>query len=370
MSKRALVVAVVLAGCLTACTTPRSGGGLEPATSTKTAVKVVSGPGNGCAIRSGGALECWGEGPALLKQNSWAIPVPIDLGAPVTDVAIVGGASALCGVLTNGTVKCQGGNNYGNLGTGSEDSTQPMGPVAVPGLTDVESITAGSDTICAIRTDHTVWCWGDDPGGNLAYVAHPSESPIELAVGPVTQVAVGVTHTCVLTTTQTVECAGSNVYGQLGQGNLGGFTTTWTPVVGLSNVVEIAADGWHTCARTSDGAVKCWGNGEELGNGSSTNSGTPVDLPGIANATAISGNCAIVAGGTVSCWGQFVGDGTQDNHLTPFVVPLDGPAVRVTQQQADKCVRLAAGALRCWGLDTGSATMYYSWSPIAVYGYE
>src|SRR5262249_38157673 len=117
--------------------------------------------------------------------------------------------------------------------------------------------------------------------------------------------------TCALTASGGVKCWGANDSGQLGDGTFQDRAAP-TDVIGLtSGVVAISVGRFNACAGMAGGTVKCWGanGGGELGTDPSAPRTVPVDVPGIAGATAVMAgpndlNCAIVAGAGVKCWGQ------------------------------------------------------------------
>ena len=128
------------------------------------------------------------------------------------------------------------------------------------------------------------------------------------------------------------------------------FSLTHPPVFLLLAVLVLATStegtslalgGFHSCALLMGGAIKCWGsnvNGQ-LGNGTTTQSSTPVDVFRISTATSIalgdSHSCALLTGGAIKCWGDNgygqLGDGTSTDSTAPVYVAdrttLDSNAV-------------------------------------------
>ncbi|NDE60266.1 MAG: RCC1 repeat-containing protein, partial [Acidimicrobiia bacterium] len=130
------------------------------------------------------------------------------------------------------------------------------------GSSNAKYLSVGLDFACAITTSGGLMCWGNNDYGNLGDDTYSDRiSPVAVSglSSGVTAVAVGEYHTCALTSAGAVKCWGNNDRGQLGDGTR---TTRTAPVAvsGLtSGVTAITAGEYHTCALTSAGAVKCWG---------------------------------------------------------------------------------------------------------------
>ena len=334
-----------------------------------------------CALLSDGRAKCWGYNPhGEIGVDPECDPVSgecdvIVLGTPTAveglsdALRITAGLGLVCAIIEDRTARCWGYNGGGALGDGT--TTNSSSPVVVAGLTDVIDMIAGYG-VCALLGDGTVACWGGT-NGHTPQVVSGLANARGIAGDPEAAV-------CALLEDGTVACWGSNEYGQLGDGTT---TDSSTPVEvqGLSDVAQIAGDTRHFCARLEDGTVECWGYNEhgELGDGTTTDSSTPVvvkDLSAVIE-LASRGSCAVLGDGTARCWGwNYVGqlgDGTTTDSSTPVEVQGLSSVVQVESVPShNACALLQDGTVKCWGnnfyAQLGDGTRTNSSVPVTVVG--
>jgi alpha-tubulin suppressor-like RCC1 family protein len=196
--------------------------------------------------------------------------------------AVSAGKDFACAVLQNGLAWCWGHNDHGQIGNGTNTQAFAL-PVAVQGLTNVSVIAAADDHACALRTDGTAWCWGENNerqlGDGTSMERNSPVTVLGLAGVRAVALACGGNHCCVALADGAVRCWGDNASGQLGDN-----TTTdrdrATAVSGLLGVSALSTRGTgQTCALGS-GVLRCWGlnDGGQLGIGNTTSQRLPVTL--------------------------------------------------------------------------------------------
>ncbi|MBI5351845.1 MAG: hypothetical protein HZB50_04330 [Chloroflexi bacterium] len=349
-----------------------------------------------CALTTTGGVKCWGiNGVWQLGNTSFGSNTPLDSEQTGDATMIAVGGFHTCARTTEFGVRCWGDNSYGQLGNGSSfmshypvDVTGFEGvysgtltptftptftptPTATPlvALDSAESIITGFGHACVLTTTGGIKCWGLNDKGQLGLGSTGTNSSAPIAVPWLTNnvlaVSAGDYHTCALTTGGGVMCWGYNLYGQLGNGSSGAGTDSDVPVdvSGMSNgMTAISSSGYHSCALTSGGGVKCWGknNRGQLGNNSYDDSNVPVDVSGLTSGvSAIAANgestCALTNGGGVKCWGYNNYGQLGNDSTTTSSTPVDVTGLASAVSALGKgnlyhaCAVTSGGGVKCWG---------------------
>lgn len=237
------------------------------------------------------------------------------------------------------------------------------------------TIATGQNLACALYKAGTVKCWG-------ALISGSTATPTAISgLTNVTSLAVGSDAVCATLRDGTVECFGKNNFEQLGNGSTSDSAVP-VKVTGVTHATAVTGGGGFACALIDNGTVTCWGLNDagQLGDssafetvgpdGSVRAQHSPVAVPGIADAVAISastelangsggGVCALLADKTVSCWGALHPGASEDRNESPQ--PVDGiTGGTEVSAGANHACALVSGVVKCWGKNEseqlGSAT--------------
>jgi alpha-tubulin suppressor-like RCC1 family protein len=288
-------------------------------------------PSGIATVSPAGVLTAVGEGAATItataegKNGTATVTV-----STVTFASVAAGEAHTCALTTSGAAYCWGRGEYGQLGATPSGSCSIDGvtyacslvPIAVQGGLTFTQLDLGSTHSCGLTSAGAAYCWGRNNAGQLGDNSTTNLSddhqsaPVAVAGGlTFTKISAGALHTCALTATGTPYCWGAN-----GRGALGDGTTTNRPVPtavggGLSFGL-ITTGGYRfglTCAVTTNGDAYCWGENDvgQLGIGTTEEvHGTPAAVAGgIAFASldvAATHVCGVSTAGAGYCWGANV----------------------------------------------------------------
>lgn len=348
----------------------------------------------------------YGISKAVASTVVTVIPGPPPPGATAVDAG--GQHSQTCGLLSNGKLRCWGGNYLGQLGNGTLISSDT--PVEPVGISEPVQVSVGWEQVCARLSNAHVDCWGGNLYGQLgngsttgpdkcAFAQPPgacSTEPVEVTgVADASSVTAGGDDTCAQLQTGHVVCWGLNAFGGLGDGSATGpetcrgFSCSSVPVevTGLADPIQVSAGGDGACALLPGGHIECWGEniGGELGDGTTIGpercgpleipcSTAPVEVTGMTEATQVSSGgtqaCALLSTSRVDCWGGNsygqLGDGTSERSDVPVEVAGITEATSVSAGGDFTCALLSSGHVDCWGngesgqLGNGSKSRAYT----------
>jgi len=356
------------------------------------AVALTAGDSHTCALMADQSVRCWGangDGQLGLGNTNAlgdnevpdAAHAAVPLGAKA--VAVAAGGNDTCAILQDGSLRCWGSNEYGQLGLGNTntigDDELPTAAVAAVSLGDTAAaVAAGGEHTCAILgslgsgTSSLVRCWGRNNFGQLGLgnTTEIGNDELPTAVpammffdGPFDTIVASVTRTFTHQTNDNgIQAWGDNTDGGLGFGVVEDFTTYPAPQLGgltfMALTLEVSAGAYFACVRTQNQDFRCWGindkgqlglgNTDTLGDDEAEVLAPPIDLgtdaAGHAHyatlmATGAAHTCALLETGTLLCWGENAGGQLGLGYAstgvvdyvggTPDTIPSMLPAVQI-----------------------------------------
>jgi alpha-tubulin suppressor-like RCC1 family protein len=216
--------------------------------------QVAGGEMHTAAIKTDGTLWAWG----LNSSGQLGDNTTVSKSSPVQTIAggtnwkqVAAGYSHTTAIKTDGTLWNWGRNNNGQLGDST--TTSKSSPVqTIAGGTDWKQVACGYYHTTAIKTDGTLWTWGNNNNGQLgdSTLGILKSSPVQTIAGGTNwkQVAAGYNHTTAIKTDGTLWTWGNNNNGQLGDSTISHRSSPIQTIAGGTNWKQVAGGGIHTAA--------------------------------------------------------------------------------------------------------------------------
>jgi alpha-tubulin suppressor-like RCC1 family protein len=346
----------------------------------KTVKSIAVGSYHTCALATDNTINCWGYNTnGQLGNNDISItkvftPVQVNTTSGISSLygktiaSIVASDRSTCALATDNTIHCWGGNDDGNLGNNSVTlSIVPTQVNTASGVSSlygktIRSIAAAYYGACALATDNTVSCWGDNDYGEIGDNTYGTDRLVPTLVNTasgisslygktVAAIAPASDHACALTSDGIVHCWGFNNATSWYRSLLGinTYSTSYYPApvlvnttIGVSSlygktVTAISAGFTSSCALASDNTLHCWGQNDlgQLGvNDTVDTYVVPKQVNVVSGVSSLYGktikaivngaytNCALATDGTVHCWGRnYYGQAGVNSATASILVP-------------------------------------------------
>jgi len=269
-------------------------------------VAVTGGENTAYALERDGAVWAWGDDSQDELGDAGVTPreTPVRVRVPSAIIAVAAGGFSAYALRASGTVWAWGDDGWGQLGSAGGDTARGT-PRPVQRLSDAVAVAAGASDGYALRRDGTVWAWGAGILGALGdgcSVAHHGSCPATKVpvkvrgLRSVVAIAAGGFTAYALRSDGTVWAWGDDSFGELGSHVGRSIAGAPVHVSGLEHVVAISAGSYGGYALLRNGTVWAWGRGVdgELGDGSGSNRAVPTQV------LKLSGVVKVVGGGDMA----------------------------------------------------------------------
>lgn len=245
-------------------------------------VSAGAGAYHALAIRDDGTLWAWGDnrfGQLGLGHTS-GVTEPTQVGAETIWESVAAGWRHTMAIRTDGTLWACGGNRFGQLGIGSTNNISLLTQVGLEASWAMVSASVGaggygdgayaenyrSHTV-AMRTDGTIWTWGDNQYGQLGFGDSRPMSTLPMQVGDQTN-------------WRSISAGGLNTLGVRTDGSLwelgarsSSITNQPSQIGEVTNWRSVSAGSMHSMAMRDDGSIWAWGDPQygQLGVSTSAN---------------------------------------------------------------------------------------------------
>jgi alpha-tubulin suppressor-like RCC1 family protein len=244
-------------------------------------------------------------------------------------------------------------------GFGNQDwvaAPAPVAPDDPPAPAMVVEIAAGGDSTCSRHADGTARCWGQNDEGQVGDGTRMDRlrpTPVVGLTG-IVQIATSGLHSCARLDSGTVRCWGTNLSGETGNGVASPGERIPVPVQGLEHVEQLALAG-ISCARLSDRTVRCWGDWEP-GDEDRPSAGSlePTEVKGATGLQNLAAGRLVACGrslsGEVLCWGHcgardLCTPGSPRRRASSIGAVFSAASVAIGSV---RCAPLAVGEVQCW----------------------
>jgi alpha-tubulin suppressor-like RCC1 family protein len=234
------------------------------------------------ALKTDGSLWAWGLNTCgrLGDNTNTTRSSPVrEITSSTNWCQVSAGCFHTSALKTDGSLWAWGSNNLGRLGDNT--ATDRSSPVReITSSTNWCQVSAGGYHTGAIKTDGSLWAWGFNGSGRLGDNTTTSRSsPVREITSSTNwcQVSAGCTHTSALKTDGSLWAWGNNGSGRLGDNTATARSSPVQEITSSTNWCQVSA-GYHTSALKTDGSLWSWGNNGSgrLGDNTATARSSPV----------------------------------------------------------------------------------------------